>query len=598
MKHHRTQWLALLLAILLLLSGPFALAEPLPEELPELDLAEATGATPALLDGEAPFETPAEEAPAEEAPALNALVIGETQAIETGVWQAVNLRRAEGFTGAFARVSGTLTLVDAQIEGVPARQADLAQAFALLPGGGIAISDGAPLSISLAALCLNKSATRQLKLTAGGASLAAKKATWRSSNSKVVSVSSAGKLKAVKVGSATITATYGDASAACRVTVVAPVTKVKLNKSSATVAQGGALQLKATLTPANAYDQTLAWSSSNEKVAAVDENGLVTGLAKGSATITAKSSSGKTAKCKVTVKVVTPKTLDFKKLYVTLHPGESYETRVTLTPDSVTDPRVIYSSSDPAVATVDEAGVVTAVAAGSATITAVSAATAKVKNTCRVGVVEPGSARLSGLIIGINPGHQSTTIKKQYPLAPGSKKTAYGVKVGACGKYTRVNEYETTLAIGLKLMRILTEQGATVVITRTTNDVMLTNIDRAKMLNNAGVEIALQLHCNSVKSSTKEGLSGYIRTTGDWVEESRAMSKALCAEMSAATGAVNLGVKVYNDYMSLNWTTTPSVLLEMGYLSNKKEDYLLASDDYRELMALGISEGLCRYFGR
>ena len=50
------------------------------------------------------------------------------------------------------------------------------------------------------------------------------------------------------------------------------------------------------------------------------------------------------------------------------------------------------------------------------------------------------------------------------------------------------------------------------------------------------------------------------------------MAKALTKAISAATGCVNLGVKVYNNYMSLNWTTTPSVLLEMGYISNRKED--------------------------
>ena len=205
---------------------------------------------------------------------------------------------------------------------------------------------------------------------------------------------------------------------------------------------------------------------------------------------------------------------------------------------------------------------------------------------------------MAGLVIGINPGHQIKTIKKKYPLAPGSSKKAYGVKTGACGKWTRVNEYETVLQIGLKLARILTEQGATVVITRTKNDVMLTNIDRAKMLNAAGVDVALQLHCNSSKFRDHEGCSGYIRTTGDWAAESRAMSKALTKAISAETGCVNLGVKINNNYMSLNWTTTPTVLLEMGYLSNKKEDKLLATDDYREKMARGICEGLCAYFGR
>ena len=457
--------------------------------------------------------------------------------------------------------------------------------------------ESAALALNVSELLLFKGVSSKLSLTFNGEAVAAKQAKWTSDSAKVVSVSR-GKVKGLKAGEATITATYQGETAACVVRVVLPVTKVKLNRTSATLAQGSTLALKATLTPKNAYDQTVTWTSSKPSVASVDENGVVTGLSKGSATITATSVNGRTAKCKVTVKVILPKSLDFRQLYVTMNPGDRFEAAVTFSPEEVSDPRVFYESSDPAVATVDDSGAVTAVGVGTATITGMAAANPKAGNTFRVCVIEPGSARMAGLIIGINPGHQIKTIKKQYPLAPGSSKTAYGVKTGACGRWTRVNEYETNLAIGLKLMRILTEQGATVVITRTTNDVMLTNIDRAQMLNEAGVDVALQLHCNSWKDKNKEGLSGYIRTTGDWVAESRALSKALCKEMSAATGAVNLGVKIKNEYMSLNWTTTPSVLLEMGYLSNKKEDRLLASDDYREKMAQGICEGLCRYFGR
>ena len=542
MKHTAMKLLAALLALMLL-------GAALAEELPEMSLEAALG-LPAQGEG----ETEPTEAPTEPAETL--------EATETP-----------------AEPVETLEPTEAPVETVEPT------------------AEPSALALNVSELILYKGVSSTLSLTFNGEPVAAKQAKWASDSAKVASVSK-GKVKGLKAGEAVITATYQGETAACRVRVVLPVSKVKLNKSSATLAQGGALTLKATLTPKNAYDLSVTWSSSKPSVASVDESGVVTGLSKGSATITATSASGRTARCKVTVKVILPKSLDFKQLYVTMHPGEQFATTVTLSPESVSDPRVIYASSDPAVATVDESGVITAVGVGTATITGTAAASAKAVNTCKVCVIEPGSARMAGLIIGINPGHQIKTIKKQYPLAPGSSETAYGVKTGACGRWTRVNEYETNLAIGLELMRILTEQGATVVITRTTNDVMLTNIDRAKMLNKAGVDVALQLHCNSSHNKTHEGLSGYIRTTGDWVAESRALSKALCREMSAATGAVNLGVKIQNKYMSLNWTTTPSVLLEMGYLSNKKEDRLLASDDYRQKMAQGICEGLCRYFGR
>lgn len=374
------------------------------------------------------------------------------------------------------------------------------------------------------------------------------------------------------------------------------VSSLKLTKKL-TLSLNNARQLVPKLTPADATE-ALTWSSSDPEVVSVDGSGMIAGLAVGKARITATAQNGASASCKVTVKEVRVKALNFAQLYVTLHPGDSFQTAARLTPADASDQAIDYASSDPAVATVDATGAVTAVGCGTATITAVARGNGKAKNTCKVCVIEADAQRMAGLVIGINPGHQITTVTRLYPIAPGSHQTAKGVKTGACGKWTRVNEYETNLQIGLKLMDLLTEAGATVVITRTSNDVNLTNIQRAKLLNAANVDVALQLHCNSIKNRKAEGCIGYIRTTGDWVAESRALSKALTKAMSKATGCVNQGTKVYNYYMSLNWTTTPSVLLEMGYLSNKKEDRLLASDSYRQKMAEGIMEGLCAYFGR
>lgn len=83
-----------------------------------------------------------------------------------------------------------------------------------------------------------------------------------------------------------------------------PVTRVSLNKTSASITKGKTLVLKATVSPSNATKKTITWTSSNNKVATVTSNGVVKGVAKGTVTITAKASdgSGKKATCKVTVK--------------------------------------------------------------------------------------------------------------------------------------------------------------------------------------------------------------------------------------------------------------------------------------------------------
>lgn len=206
---------------------------------------------------------------------------------------------------------------------------------------------------------------------------------------------------------------------------------------------------------------------------------------------------------------------------------------------------------------------------------------------------------LSGIKIGINPGHQKKTIKTLYPIGPGAKKKAYGVKVGAVGRVTRVPEYATNLAVGLVLKDLLEEKGAKVVITRTSNDVSLTNIERTEKMNKAHVDVAIHLHCNGSHKKSRSGLCAYVMKKYErkYYEESKTIAKYLTKAMSEETEATNNGVKTSNSYMSLNYAKTPAVLLEMGYLSNEEEDNLLSnSEKYRKKMAKGIVKGLINYF--
>ncbi|MBQ3270700.1 MAG: N-acetylmuramoyl-L-alanine amidase [Clostridia bacterium] len=573
--------------------APQEVSDGTAEYLPQEVLAPADSVPEAQPQPEAP----AEVAPAE-APDAGVCAFGETAVVENDTWQDVNLVRADGFSGPLALVNGQLTLVNVTINGVPARDADLAAYFSLGPTGSVVIRDGGALALNLSAFSFNKGSKRTLMLTENGVEVPGKRARWASSDKKVAKVSK-GVVSGKRAGTAVIAAEYNGASVRCLVAVTdfKQVKSVKFNKSKLSLALYGSVQLAVAIRPADAYDPTLTWTSSAPEIVSVDQNGWIAGLSGGKATVTATASNGKKASCKVTVEEIKPKAVRFEQSYVSLNPGNTYATRVSFEPETVSNPSVTFASDNPAVATVDASGIITANDYGKATIT-VTSASSGVNSACRVSVMKPGTKRMEGLIIGINPGHQKRTVTKLYPLAPGSSQKAKGVKTGACGKWTRVNEYETVLAIGLKLKALLENEGATVVITRTTNDVMLTNIDRAKMLNDAGVDVALQLHCNSVSNQRAEGFISYIRTTTEYADVNRAIGQAIADAASAECGCVNHGVKVQNGYMSLNWTTTPSVLLEMGYISNRKEDALLATDEYRDRMAHGIMEGLCTYFGR
>lgn len=210
------------------------------------------------------------------------------------------------------------------------------------------------------------------------------KITWKTSNKKVVTVTAKGKIKGVKAGTATITATASNGKkATCKVTVVKSSkksTSIKLSKKTLTVNKGAYKQLKATVTK-NSTDK-ITWSSSNKKVATVDKNGVVVGVKKGTAIITAKTSSGKKATCKVTVKVPATK-VKLNKTKVTLAKGKSVTLKATLTPTNSTD-KLTWTTSNKKVATVTSKGKVTAVKKGTATITVKT--TSGKKATCKVTV--------------------------------------------------------------------------------------------------------------------------------------------------------------------------------------------------------------------
>ena len=128
--------------------------------------------------------------------------------------------------------------------------------------------------------------------------------TWESSNPGVAGVSSSGKVTAMAEGAATITAkTFNGKTATCDVTVTGnqPVTSVKLSSSAKDLIVGKSFTITPTISPSNATDKTVTWSSSKSSVASVSSGGKVTAKAAGTATITAKTSNGKTATCKVTV---------------------------------------------------------------------------------------------------------------------------------------------------------------------------------------------------------------------------------------------------------------------------------------------------------
>ncbi|MBQ9547707.1 MAG: Ig-like domain-containing protein [Bacteroidales bacterium] len=199
-----------------------------------------------------------------------------------------------------------------------------------------------------------------------------KTVTWTSSNASVASVSSSGVVKALAAGSTVITAQAGGKTATCNITVIpatVDVTGISLSETSKTLNPGESFMLTATVTPDNATDKSVKWSSSDETVVSVEQNGKVTALKTGTAVITAKAGD-KTATCTVTVKPVEVSKLTLDKSSETLPLGQTLTLVATVYPDNATDKTISWSSSDASVASVDQNGKVSALKVGKATITA------------------------------------------------------------------------------------------------------------------------------------------------------------------------------------------------------------------------------------
>lgn len=198
---------------------------------------------------------------------------------------------------------------------------------------------------------------------------------WVSSNEEIVQITEAGKLsvtiQGIAGGNAVISAINQENIVVgfCNVTVLQPVEGMTLSETEVTAKIGSKVQLRASVTPDNATNQQVTWKSSNEKVATVSANGLVTMKAAGTTSIicTSKDNPSVQAFCNVTVlKAVSGVSLDIdaKEMYV----GENYRLTYLVTPSDASTPQVTWTSTNTSVVQVDGTGMLTAKGVGQAEI--------------------------------------------------------------------------------------------------------------------------------------------------------------------------------------------------------------------------------------
>ena len=262
----------------------------------------------------------------------------------------------------------------------------------------ITLTTATSISIDYSELSLEKGKTQYLKATVTPTE-ALQSVTWKSSNESVATVSENGLVTAKSNGTARITATTADGSnlsATCTVTVTIPVDGISLSNTSLTFSAIDSKEtLTATVTPSNASNKNLEWTSSNPDVATVSSivssRGVVTAKGNGTATITARAKDGSNISASCTVTVTIP--VDGISLSNTSLTFSALNTTQTLTatvsPSSAANKKLTWTSSNTSVATVSSNGVVTSKGNGTATITAKATDGSNISATCSVTVAAP-----------------------------------------------------------------------------------------------------------------------------------------------------------------------------------------------------------------
>lgn len=216
----------------------------------------------------------------------------------------------------------------------------------------------------------------------------------------------------------------------------------------------------------------------------------------------------------------------------------------------------------------------------------------------QIGIKVGKVAEKKQKVICIDPGHQRKQNLGREPIAPGSNVLKTKVSQGTSGVVTRKPEYKLNLEVALKLRDALNKKNYKVYMTRTTHEVNLSNVDRAVYCNQKKADLTIRIHADGSTNKKVEGLSVLYptgKTSKKVNETSRKMTETILNELIKTTKAkkgYGTGLVPRSDITGFNWSTTPVILVEMGFMSNPAEDRKLSSSSYQSKLVQGMVTGI------